>query len=353
MNTQISQGILTCDNGCAKMCLDERELLRKETEMARHKATLALFEQMRAILEEAHADVYPMTVRQVFYQMVSRHGRKNSETSYESMAEHLVNARYDGAIPWEWVEDRSRESTGSYHGFADVEDYATYLRATTGRNYALDIWATQPVYVEAWVEKDALSAIFKRELAPYDIGLSVGRGYTSASTMHRVGERIKAEPHHETEHDPHARNGRPSGGAWILYWGDFDPSGNDMSRDLQDRLVELGCRAYVMRIGLKLSQVEQYRLPHDLAKKTDSRAAKHIEQYGDISVELDALPTNILRQQIREAVEWVLDMDAYQAAHAQEKRESAAIIRAVERVFDDFELTPDDERGDDDDDDDV
>ncbi len=143
------------------------------------------------------------------------------------------------------------------------------------------------------MEKDALSAIFEQALAPYRIGLIVGHGYLSASEVYRIAQRIKSERQYAS---PLVLNGQDVKGyraAVILYWGDFDPSGEDMVSDLQGRLRELDCHAAVIKIGLTREQVDQYTLPPNFTKTTDSRAAAHIAKYGDISVELDALPVGV------------------------------------------------------------
>jgi hypothetical protein len=113
------------------------------------------------------------------------------------------------------------------------------------------------MYIEAWVEKDALSSIFESVLDDYEIGLNVGRGYTSASAARSVAKRITEErAQREYAKDP-----------LILYWGDFDPSGEDMVRDLQNRLMlDFDCDVTVFKCGLTHKQVQQYQLPHDFTK---------------------------------------------------------------------------------------
>ena len=86
-------------------------------------------------------------------------------------------------------------------------------------SYQRDVWPTQPAYVEVWLEKDALSGIFEQELRSYSVTLNVGRSYNGWDSIHHAADRY-----------PHAQAGDIP--TTILYFGDFDPSGEDMVRSL-------------------------------------------------------------------------------------------------------------------------
>jgi hypothetical protein len=238
------------------------------------------------VLQEHH----PMTVRQVYYQLVSRQVIKNDRSSYQAISNLLVDARKNGTIPWEWIEDRLRRPR-SVSMWSDLSDFAK----TAQRSYRRDVWETQPAYVEVWLEKDALSGIFEDVLSGYGVTLNVGRGFDGWDSIRNAGDRYMER-----------------GGATILYFGDFDPSGEDMVRSLRVRLNEymeggedeigfLGSEAVdieVIKCALTRDDIRRYQLPPDFAKKTDSRAKKFIAKHGDISVELDALPADVLRNRL-------------------------------------------------------
>jgi len=102
----------------------------------------------------------------------------------------------------------------------------------------------------------------------------------------------------------------------MLYFGDFDPSGVEMLTAMKTTLrEELGVNGIEFkRIALLEDDIFTYRLPHNpnALKKTDTRAKKHLEAYGEVAVELDALRPDILEQKVRDAInEEITDVEAY------------------------------------------
>jgi hypothetical protein len=262
-----------------------------------------------------------MTVRQVYYQLVSRQVIKNERAMYQAVSDLLVQARKDGTIPWDWIEDRLRRPR-TVSMWSDLSAFAqTALRA-----YRRDVWATQPQYVEVWLEKDALSGIFEDVLAEYGVTLNVGRGFDGWDSIRNAGDRY-------AEH----------GGATILYFGDFDPSDEDMVRSLRERIDEyltgsddpfdIAGNSFVdveiIKCALNPDDIARYRLPPAFAKKSDSRAAKFIARHGDVSVELDALPIDVLRERIIAEVEGRLDLAALAQVRVQEETERERLVQSL------------------------
>lgn len=274
--------------------------------MSRHAKTEALLEQARAVLTE-HS---PMTVRQVYYQLVSRQVVENNRGAYQKVSEVLVTARREGAIPWEWIEDRTRQphTVLMWDGLSDFAE-------TARQAYRRDVWETQPRYVECWLEKDALSGIFMDVLNPYGVTLRVGRGYDGWASIHNA-----AESYADGE------------GVTVLYFGDFDPSGDDMVRSLRERLSTLGSTPDIVKCALTRDDIERYRLPPNPTKATDSRAAAFVAKHGDISVELDALPVNVLQDRIRTETEKRLDLQALDQCRLLQDRERRELINAFRRI---------------------
>jgi len=155
-----------------------------------------------------------MTVRQVYYQLVSRLVIENTRSQYQAVSNALVDARKNGEIPWMWIEDRLRRPR-TVRMWSDLTDFSE----TVKRAYRRDVWDTQPGYLEAWLEKDALSGIFENILRAYGITLNVGRGYDGWDSLHNAAERYRIRD-----------------SVTVLYFGDFDPSGEDMVRSLRERL---------------------------------------------------------------------------------------------------------------------
>ena len=63
--------------------------------MSRHK-TAELIERGAEILRSHH----PMTVRQVYYQLISGHVLENSRSNYKAVVNAQRDARREGLIPW-------------------------------------------------------------------------------------------------------------------------------------------------------------------------------------------------------------------------------------------------------------
>src|SRR5262245_60086333 len=231
---------------------------------------------------------YPMTLRQLFYRLVSIQLIENKSQHYDTLSKAIVRARQDGTIPWEWIEDRLRRP----RGLAMWPNLAAFGQDIV-RDYHRDIWSTQPRYIEAWVEKDALSEIFEAELWEYGVTLNVTRGYDSWSAIKDVVDRL-------------AQYTNPL----LLHFGDFDPSGEGMVTSLRKRLDWFGGEFELRKVALTKQDIDDYHLPPNRTKKTDTRARAHIAQHGDISVELDALPVDVLRARIRDVVRANMDLQA-------------------------------------------
>jgi len=191
----------------------------------------------------------------------------------------------------------------------DLSDFAE----TVKRAYRCDVWATQPTYVECWVEKDAMSGIFRGVLDEYGVTLNVGRGYDGWDSIHNAATRYKAHKN-----------------VSVLYFGDLDPSGEDMFRSLTERLGEFGAYPEIVKCALNIEDVERYDLPPNPTKMTDTRAPGFIEKYGDISsVELDAMPMDVLRERIKDEVEERMDLDALATVQQQEEEERVQLVELL------------------------
>jgi len=168
-----------------------------------------------------------------------------------------------------------------------------------------------------WCEKDAVAGVLQPVTDRYEVLLFPCRGYDSYSALKDAGERIR-------------RAGRPT---VVLYLGDFDPSGQDMPRDIRDRLTrDFGATFDLRVIALTREQVDEHDLPQNFAKRTDSRAAAFIARHGDIAVELDALPPNVLQALVREHLDQFFDVTAFAEEVAREQDEQKrldALIRAA------------------------
>ena len=111
----------------------------------------------------------------------------------------------------------------------------------------------------------------------------------------------------------------------IIHLGDHDPSGIDMTRDIEDRLWTFGADVTVHRIALNMDQVLRYDPPPNPAKLTDARAGKYVEDHGYESWELDALEPAVIDQLIEDEILEHLDRDQWDLDHAQMESERAVL----------------------------
>ena len=261
-------------------------------------ATQVIIDQANEIIDEYEAKGYTLTLRQIFYQFVSRDLIANKQTEYKRLGSILNDARLDGQISWTAIEDRTRSVRELSH-WADPAEIVD----TCARSFLLDKWANQEFRPEVWIEKDALVGVFECVCQRLDVPLLSCRGYTSQSEMWRAARRMR-------------RNCDGGQAPMVFHFGDHDPSGIDMSRDIKDRLNLFGADSEkdleFQRLALNMDQVDEFSPPPNPAKITDSRAQGYIAQFGGESWELDALDPETLAGLVEDHILRLRDEDKYQ-----------------------------------------
>jgi len=258
--------------------------------------SLGKIHQMVSIVEEYQGQGLRLTARQLYYQFVSRDLIPNVPSEYKKLTALLTDARYAGLVDWNAIEDRGRvpDVTSDWPCISSLVDSALFA-------YRLPRWSNQPSYAELWVEKQALAGVLLPLAREFHVPLMVNKGYSSASAMFESADRIARA----TGGQVSSLHAKP---VTIFYLGDHDPSGEDMVRDIETRLVEFGCGTlFVDKIALTMDQVKEYNPPPNPAKISDPRAKAYIEKFGDSSWEVDALPPDVLAQLIRSAFEGIID----------------------------------------------
>lgn len=282
------------------------------------KNSLQLIELINDVVRNYDLQGYNLTLRQVYYQLVSRGYIENNEKSYKNIGNLINNGRLAGLIDWHSITDRTRNLRGNSHweSPAEVIKSAKY-------SYMLDKWLGQPNYVEVWVEKDALVDIVGQACRKLDVPYFSCRGYTSQSEMWSAAMRLRYQYDKELK--------------IILHLGDHDPSGIDMTRDIQERLNMFGADVYVKRIALTMQQIKKYSPPPNPAKITDSRCGEYIKKYGYSSWELDALEPDVITKLITKEVEKLRDNNIYNAIcekEATEKKELQTLSENYDKAID-------------------
>ena len=288
--------------------------------VARNPVKLEMIRQANTIIASYQAQGFDLTLRQLYYQFVSRDLLPNTMQSYKRLGDVIVDGRLAGLIDWTAIVDRTRNLEDLAHW-----DNPESIVEAVSQQFRIDKWATQPHRIEVWIEKEALAGVFERVCQELDVPYFCCRGYTSISEMWSAGRRLMRYLDARHEQIP-----------IILHFGDHDPSGIDMTRDITDRLAMFAeCEVKVERLALNMDQVEQYGPPPNPAKMTDSRYASYIQVHGQESWELDALEPAVLADLVRTAVAQYRDEEAWQVAveeEAQGRTELGEIAENYQRV---------------------
>ncbi len=278
---------------------------------------LEAIDLVNGLIRDYFAQGYILTLRQLYYQFVARGWIKNAQKEYKRLGELVNDGRLAGLIDWDAIEDRTRSLGGNAH-WDDPSD--TIRSAAT--SFRLDKWQDQECRVEVWVEKDALEGIVGRVASELDIDFFSCRGYTSQTAMWKAGKRLQR----------YVEDGQK---VVILHLSDHDPSGIDMSRDIEDRLrtfmEETFWELTFERIALNKDQVEKYKPPPNPAKLTDSRCNGYIKRFGTESWELDALEPGVITRLITDAVLSFRDEDKYNALEEEEESGRVLLSAAANR----------------------
>jgi len=230
----------------------------------RHRRTKARITGIKkSIIEILEAD-NPQTVRQVYYALTVKGKIAKTETEYQR----------------------------------------TVVRLLTSMRDRRNLWTSMPVYLEVWVEKDALAGVLLEESKVYDVPLMVAKGYSSITFLHTAAMAIQGK-------------GKP---AYVYHFGDLDPSGRDAARVIEVKLRRYapGAEIHFECPAVTREQVEQWNLPTRPTKQTDTRAKK----FGSAtSVELDAIPARKLRELVRDVINRHVDQQKLELLRTAEKSE--------------------------------
>lgn len=256
-----------------------------------------IIDNANAIIETYAAEGYDLTLRQLFYQFVSRDLIRNKQSEYKRLGGIISEARRAGLIDWDQIKDRTRnlDELPTWDGPEAIVD-------AVAKQFRYDRWDDQPTYVEVWFEKDALEGVFERVCHELRVPFFSCRGYTSDSSIWEAGQRIAGK----------LDSGKDG---VILHFGDHDPSGIDMTGDIERRLQMFDAgEVEIRRLALNMDQIRRYNPPPNPAKESDSRFRKYRAEHGDKSWELDALEPKVLARLVRSEVESLIDDDLWEAA---------------------------------------
>lgn len=286
------------------------------------RSALELIGIINEILLDYAREGYDLSLRQLYYQLVSRNIVPNTERSYKNIGNLVSDARLAGYIDWGMIKDRGREMVQCAHWSSPAE----IVRACA-QQFRIDRWANQPTYVEVMVEKQALEGVLIPVCQAWDVPFTANKGYSSSSALYEAGRRMLMR----------LERGQR---VVVVYLGDHDPSGIDMSRDVLERLQlfaecfedDDGPPLSVNRIALNMEQIEKLRPPKNPAKLTDSRANGYIQRFGNSSWELDAIEPKKLSKLVHSAIAAEVDDELWQASGEVQEKHRRSLLEVAERL---------------------
>lgn len=281
-----------------------------------------LLAKINSIMEQYAGEGYDVSLRQLFY-LLAGHGHiPKTEKSYKNLGNLVSNARLAGLIDWDMIRDRSR---GVIHGThcESIPDIISRMKY----GFAVDMWRRQPAYVEVFVEKQSLEGVLEPVCGELDVPFSSNKGYSSSSAYYDASKRYLAAAHAGKE-------------LHVIYLGDHDPSGLDMSEDIDNRftrfiqtvldgeifseeeLAGIDPRPHELhRLALNMDQVRSMRLQSSPAKMKDPRANEYVRRFGtQDTYELAAIEPRVLASLVRDAVNGLIDRELWDEDKARETK---------------------------------
>lgn len=278
--------------------------------------SMEIIDRANQICTDYAAQGFDLTLRQLYYQFVSRDWLANRQTEYKRLGSIINDARLAGLIDWDYIVDRTRNLRDLAHWTSPEQ-----IIQAVAQQYRHECWEDQQYRVEVWIEKDALVGVIQGVCQRNDVPFFSCRGYTSQSELWGAAMRLKG----------YEQDGQDT---VVIHLGDHDPSGIDMTRDIQDRLRLFGAKTDVRRIALTMDQVDQYQPPPNPAKLTDSRAEGYIEEHGDESWELDALDPATLDALIQAEIDSWRDDRSWRESMARQERQRRRLVAVHQRWAD-------------------
>jgi hypothetical protein len=283
--------------------------------------SVRLINIVNEILDDYAKAGYDLSLRQLYYQLVARNIVPNTEKSYKNIGKLVSDARLAGLVDWSMISDRGRVTIHQPHW-----DSPGSIIDACAAQFRLDMWEDQPAYAEVMVEKQALEGVLIPVCQDWDVPFSANKGYTSSSAIREASKRYLSK----------ARDGKE---LHVIYLGDHDPSGIDMSRDIDDRfeLFTRGSGVRVHRVALNMDQIRTFNPPPNPAKMTDSRANDYVAKFGKKSWELDAIEPRKLASLVEDAIKGLIDWPEWNDTKERQRagRDSlSAIANNYDRVVD-------------------
>jgi hypothetical protein len=284
------------------------------------RAKAPMLAAVMTVLTEVLQPYLPTSDRKIHYELLNdpplRHASKpqrryrNTPEDYDDLTNLLTRARIAGLIPWEWITDETRPCE-VWQTWPDPRQFVRAQLDGLLQGYWRNLQQTQPHHIEIVVEKNTVHSIVRGVAMEYCIPITSLRGFSAIERYHQIRQRYTA-----------------SGKARLILLAltDFDPEGEEIvqvaGRTMRDDFHI--ATVDVVKVCLTAAQVRQMQLPSMIAaKETSSRYENFVHKYGTTVYELEALAPPVQQDLLRQAIDGVLDIEAFNAELEREKADAA------------------------------
>jgi hypothetical protein len=249
----------------------------------------------------------PVTVRGLYYQaeVAKLPGIDKTESGYGKVQRQVLDLRRAGRLDYDDIADATRwmRKPSSHDSIEDALH-------ETARLYRRSLWRDNEDYVEVWCEKDALAGVIYPVTSEYDVPLMVTRGFSSETFAY---EAIAARGDDERDY-------------WVYYFGDFDRSGQDAARSLQEKLERFAegkpFKVRFKNLAVTEVQISTWKLSTRPHKRESAADRKWPYPFA---CELDAIPADLLRAYVKTAIEVLLPRDQLEILKVAEESERSIL----------------------------
>jgi hypothetical protein len=282
-----------------------------KTKTRHSRRTKLQMTNLRESLYEICRDHHPLTVRNAYYLAVTKGLIEKTQAEYKAVGRLLVAARREGTIPWDWIVDGSRmmrkpATHRNLRSFLELSQ-ETYRRA---------VWLNQKVDVEIWCESNSIAGVLYSVTSQWDVPLMPCGGYPSATFLFEAGSQLATTtwPNH------------------IFYFGDFDPSGKDITRHVEKELRGFAPDAEIHFEAMAVTeeQIHKWKLPSSPVKTTDSRS----KGFKGQSVEIESIEPEKLRDLCEGCITEHIDDHAFKQLQIAEAAERTTLSMMIEEYVD-------------------
>lgn len=278
-------------------------------------------DQVYAVLDEFE-EFLPLTLRQIYYRLVAQRRVENSRAAFGAVASICKHARVEGLISWADIDDRPGgfyDLSGCYDTRVFVEESLKALMSGYYRN----LMQTQDAYLELWVDAPSMRTFFSAIARRYSVSMALCGGFSSVSFLNDFMNRA---------FDAVREGRRPV----ILFFGSYAPGGTDLLESMKATFAKEESLSNISfkRIALGRDDVTRHRLPAnpDAIRGAANGGRRRAARFGELPVELDALPPDLLERMIREAIEAEIDLALFRSEQERQRADRETIERLRARI---------------------